>query len=332
MGLGTVYVALSEFCKYGNEPQQILLEAGFRVQENRSGQRLRREQLFEALYDVDAVLAGVEPYDAELLASLPSLRCISRCGVGTDAIDLETAERLNIAVKTTPDEVVEPVAEMTVGMILALARNFPFHYADFRKKLWRKHTGFLISEWTIGLIGFGRIGRKVEQYLRPFRPRIIIADPNVRLNELPDGVQLRDLATLLCDSDLVSLHADRRPEQGALLGKNEICLMKRGSRMVNTGRGHLVDEDALFEALECGHLSAAAIDVFKTEPYHGPLSTLPQVLCTPHVASLTRASRVAMEFRCAKNVVSFFAENSPFWKGELSLQARQTDKVTSKSS
>lgn len=284
-----------------------MLKAGFEVRENNSGKRLEREEMLAACQDADAVLAGLEPYDAELLGALPRLRCISRCGVGADNIDLEAARRFNIAVLTTPEEVVEPVAQMTVAMIFALARNFPLHEMEFRAGRWQKHTGYLLSEWTIGLVGFGRIGRRVASYLRTFGPRLLIADPYLAPSSLPEGVEVSGLPQLLAESDLVSLHAARSPELGPILGRSEIAAMKAGSRMVNTARGYLVDESALYQALESGHLSAAALDVFSREPYDGPLAKLPQVLCTSHVATLTRASRIAMELRCAENAVSFFS-------------------------
>jgi D-3-phosphoglycerate dehydrogenase len=226
--------------------------------------------------------------------------------VGTDAIDLEAAKRLGITIRTTSEEVVEPVAQMTVAMILALARNLPQHGVDFRQGLWRKAPGVLLSEWTIGLVGFGRIGRAVERYLRPFGPEVLVTDPAVGLSQLPPGVEACDLPTLLTRSDLVSIHATRRPEEGILISQTELDLMKPGARLVNTARGHLVDEWALLRALESGHLAGAALDVFETEPYTGRLAQLPQVLLTPHVASLTRASRVAMEIRCVTNMVDFF--------------------------
>ena len=309
MSRKTIYVALSQFCQDDGTARKLLAEAGFDIRENTSGRRIRREEMFKALCEVDAVLAGVEPYDAELLAALPRLRCISRCGVGTEAIDLEAAGRLNITVLTTVEEVVEPVAQMTVAMILALARNFPLHCGDFCSDIWLKHVGYLISEWTIGLVGFGRIGRAVEQYLRVFGAKVTITDPNVGPAELPHGVEMRDRESLLGEADLISLHVNRRPKEGVLIGKKEFATMKAGSRLVNTARGYLVDEAALIEALQSGHLSAAALDVFATEPYGGPLKMLPQVLSTPHVASLTKASRLAMELRCASNVLEFFGQD-----------------------
>ena len=301
-----IYVALSQFCQNDVRPLNVLEEAGFDVLRNTAGRRIERGEMIGALRGVDAVLAAVEPYDADLLAALPRLRCISRCGVGTDAIDLEAARSLKIAVLTTNDEVVEPVAQMTVAMILALARNIPAHIADFRSGVWRKHTGYLLSEWTIGLVGFGRIGGAVERCLRPFGPRVIVSDPHVGSDRIPDHVEKVDLPALLARADLVSLHASRLPGEGVLIGRDEIATMKRGSRLVNTTRGGLVDEKSLLDALLSGHIAGAALDVFENEPYAGPLAGLPQVLCTPHVSSLTRASRVGMELRCAMNVVEFF--------------------------
>ncbi len=301
-----VYVALSQFCRDDDRPRRVLRDAGFEVREHASGARIRREEMAEALCEADAVLAGVEPYDAELMATLPRLRCISRCGIGTDSIDLSAAKRLGVSVLTTVDEIVEPVAQMTIAMILALARHVPEHGRDFQAGVWKKYTGHLLSEWTIGLIGFGRIGRMVEGYLRVFGPRVLVADPNLREDRVPSGLERVDLAALLARADLVSLHAARPAHEGPLLGRHEISTMKAGSRLVNTSRGYLVDESALVDALQSGHLAGAALDVFDTEPYRGPLAAFPQVLGTPHVGTLTKASRIAMELRCALNVVAWF--------------------------
>ncbi len=307
MSKRVVYIALQQFCEGTDEPKQILRKAGFEVRQNDRGHRLSRQELLELLPETDAVIAGVEPYEEDLLKALPRLRCISRCGVGTDAIDLEVAEARGIAVLTTPDEVTEPVAQMTVAMILALARNFPLHRDDFRRGEWKKRTGVLLSEWTIGLIGFGRIGRAVERCLRPFGSKILVADPALSPEGLPSGVEASSMGTLLAQADLVSLHASRPREDDPLIGREELALMKPGAYLVNTARGFLVDEAALLEALKAGHLAGAALDVFESEPYRGPLADLPQVLCTPHVCTLTRASRAAMELKSALNLVEFFS-------------------------
>ena len=264
--------------------------------------------MLDALKEADAVLAAVEPYDAELLAQLPKLQCISRCGVGTDAIDLEVAKKYEKTVLVTADEIIEPVAQMTLAMILALARNFSLHAHDFKEALWKKHTGWLLSEWTIGLIGFGKIGRKVEEYLRPFGVCVLVCDPYLNKEKIPKGVTLCDLPTLLGKSDLVSLHLARDSKEGYLITAREFAQMKKGSFFVNTARGYMVEEMALQAALKSGHLAGAALDVFEQEPYPGPLTKYSNVILTPHIATLTRASRTAMELGCAQNVVFFFKQ------------------------
>lgn len=307
MAKPTVYVTLQQFCEHDDRPRKALEEAGCDVRLNPLGRRLRGEEMAELLRDVDAVVAGVEPYDAALLATLPRLRCVSRCGAGTDSIDVAAARARGIAVYTTPDEVVEPVAQLAVAMILALARHVPEHLQDARLGTWRKRTGVLLSEWAIGLIGFGRIGQAVARYLKPFQPRILAADPRLHACDLPQGVEHRELPALLAEADLVSLHAAHRPEDGPLLGRRELAAMKPGAYVVNTARGFLLDEAALEDALRAGRLAGAALDVFATEPYAGPLAALPNVLCTPHIATLTRASRAAMEWRSAQHVVQHFS-------------------------
>lgn len=328
MSRRTVFVALQQFCETDPKPLHVLSEAGCAVRQNTLGRRLRREEMVPLLREVDAVIAAVEPYDAELLAALPRLRLISRCGTGTDAIDLEAARRLGVTVTTTPDETVEPVAQMAVTMILALARNVPQHLAEFRAGRWVKHSGFLLSEWTVGIVGFGRIGRAVERYLRAFGPRILVADPALGERDVPDSVVRCSFPTLLAEADVITLHAGRDPKEGALIGSRELRMMKRGAYLVNTSRGFLVDEESLREALDTRHLAGAALDVFSQEPYVGPFTQSPHVLGTPHVATLTRASRAAMELRCAKNVVDFFSprtQEAPCVRGSQSAASIQPE-------
>lgn len=303
-----VYIAVSQFCEADDGPRRALLDAGFTVDENRLGRRLRAEELLAAVGRADAIIAGVEPYSAATLEAFPQVRCISRVGVGVDAIDLDAAKRLGIAILNTPDEVAEPVAQLTVGMMLALARNLPEYGVTLRQESWERYTGALLSEWTVGLVGFGRIGRAVERCLRPFGATVVVSDPVMRQQDFPAGVELLDLDALLSRSDLVSLHVSRAVSDGPLLSRAQFERMKRGSRIVNTARGHLIDETALLRALESGHLSGAALDVYETEPYSGPLAKLPQVLCTPHIGTMTNASRRAMELKAAANVIDFLRQ------------------------
>ncbi len=311
MKKNVVYVALQQFCEAGPQPLQVMQQAGLEVRLNTLGRRVKREEMGALLNGVDAVLAGVEPYDAALFDQVRSLKCISRCGIGTDAVDLAAAKERGIAVLTTVDEVAQPVAEMTVAMILALARNLPAHINDAKAGAWKKHTGVLLSEWTIGFIGFGRIARAAARCLEPFGAKLIAADPFLKSSDLPRGVELKTTAELLTSANVVSLHAARRADEGFLMGAKEFAQMKTGAYLVNTARGYLVDETALLNALQSKKLAGAALDVYETEPYTGPLAALPNVLCTPHVATLTNASRSAMELKAAQNIVTFFKNYHP---------------------
>lgn len=301
-----VFVALQQFCESDDAPLRLLADAGARVRRNGSGRRLIASELVRELADSDAVIAGLEPYGAETLASLPALKCISRCGVGVDSIDLVAAKARGVAVLVTADEVVKPVAEMTVAMMLALARELPAQSRDMAQGRWLRRQGYMLGDWTIGLVGFGRIGRATADMLRPFGPRLLVHDPALSPAALPDGAEMCGLDALLARADLVSLHAQTEPGAPPLLGRRELFAMKAGARLVNTARGRLVDEAALQDALTSGRLSAAALDVFGAEPYDGPLARLPQVLATPHVASATASSRPAMELGAARNLLRHF--------------------------
>jgi len=304
--LKKVAITLQNFCQANDEPQRLLQAAGLEVKLNTLGRRVRKDELVKFLEGADAVVAGVEPYSNEVLSQLPNLKLISRCGSGTDAIDLEAARRLGIKILTTPDETIEPVAQMAVAMVLALARNLCGHYADFQKGKWIKRYGALLSEWTIGIVGFGRIGSRVATYLKPFGPKILVADPCLKVMADMGAVEFCDFKDLLQRSDCVTLHAGRGPEEGVLMGANQFSLMRQGSYLINTSRGYLVDEGALCEALTSGRLAGAGLDVYEKEPYAGPLSKVESVICTPHVSTLTKASRVAMEVRSIKNIVNFY--------------------------
>ncbi|MBI2870178.1 MAG: phosphoglycerate dehydrogenase [Candidatus Omnitrophica bacterium] len=303
----TVVVALQQFCSGDPAPLNLLKHAGIAVRLNDLGRRMQPEDLKGRLAGADAVIAGVETYPAALLKSLPRLKLISRCGVGTDAIDLEACRRLGIEVRTTPEETVTPVAEMTVAMILALARNLPLHITESNSGQWKKRMGHLLSEWTIGIVGLGRIGRAVAHLLSGFGPRIIAVDPLLQPAGCPAYVEISLWGDLLRQADCVSLHVSRRPEEGPLLGPNEFREMKKGACLVNTARGFLIDEHALEESLRTGHIAGAALDVFASEPYQGPLSKHPNCILTPHVSTLTKSSRMAMELKAAQHVVDFFS-------------------------
>ncbi len=301
-----VYIALSSFARQDPGPLDTLKRSGFFFDINTTGRRLTNEEVMAQAKGFDGIIAGLEPYDARVLEALPDLKCISRCGAGVDNVDLKKAKEKNIVVLNTPDVVVQPVAELTMAMILDLLRRVTAQTLLMRAKKWERHTGNLLFGKKVGVIGLGRIGRRVAQLLRAWDVEVWGVD--VRPDNtwaLQQGVRIMPLEQVLPQADIVTLHMSVSDEHPFCLGKNEIASMKKGAFLVNVSRGSLIKESSLIEALRSGHLAGAGLDVFEQEPYAGPLCDLPNVILTPHVATLTHESRLQMEIEAARNIIDF---------------------------
>ncbi len=304
MTTDSIYVTLSTFAEYDASPLNRLRQSGVPFTLNTTGKRVTPSQLLAEGSSATVLIAGVESYDAATLARLPALRCISRCGVGVDAIDLPAAQDRGITVLNTPDVPTQAVAELTLGMILGLSRQLVRHSSLVQRRQWTRLEAHLVSGRTVGLIGLGRIGRRVAELLAPFKVRLLASDP-VFAGTVPRGVELVPLDQLLAQSDIVSIHAAASRDFRLMLGDPEFAAMKRGALLLNVARGTMVDEEALRRALENGRLAGAALDVYAQEPYTGPLCDLPNVILTPHCATLTVETRVAMELECVDKALRF---------------------------
>jgi len=301
-----ILVTLSTFSAQSDEPLNLLEQSGFTFRTNPYGRRMKSGEVIELGHNCRGLVAGVEPYTAETLAQLPNLRCISRCGAGIDSIDMAEAKRRGIAVLNTPDEPITAVAELTLAMMLALLRQLPRVDSLTHEHKWQRVTGRLLMGKTVGIVGLGRIGRRVAELVQPFGATVIGVEP------CPDGdwvaahdVELMDLPTLLARADIVSLHASTASKHPLRLGAAELAQMKPGAWLINLARGDMVDDEALSEALTSDQLSGAGLDVFPQEPYHGPLCDNPRAILSPHQATLTLETRVAMEAHAVQNVVHY---------------------------
>ena len=306
-----IFVALSTFAEYGREPLWLLDRSGIGYSMNRLGRRLIREEIVDLGKGAAGIIAGVEPYDAPVLERLPELKCISRCGVGVDNIDLDLAQKRNIVIRNTPDVVVRPVVELTIAMIFDLMRKLSLHTCRMWRREWKKTAGNLLAGKTVGILGLGRIGRNVSETLVKLDAKVIGTDihPDNAWAE-KNGVRVVSLNELLVKSDILSLHLSVLPQNPFVLGREEIALMKEGAWMVNVSRGNFVDETVLFDALKSGRLAGAAMDVFPEEPYTGPLCNLDNVIMTPHVATLTKESRMQMETEAVQNLLETLSTHS----------------------
>lgn len=303
-----IFIALSTFADYDSAPLDLLRRSPFEVVLNPLRRRLTRDEVVELAAGAVGVVAGVEPYDAGVIERLPALRCISRCGAGTDNIALDAAARRGIIVCNTPAVVIEPVAELTVGMMLDLLRGLSMHTVWMRARRWEKRAGRLLAGSTVGIIGLGRIGRRVSELVLAFGGGVIGADPAADPAWADArGVEIVGLDDLLARADIVSLHLSIRPDAPFRVDAGVIARMRRGALLINVARGTLVDEDALYRALIDGRLGGAALDVFPEEPYRGALCDLENVVLTPHLATLTVESRTTMELEAARNLLDALA-------------------------
>jgi phosphoglycerate dehydrogenase-like enzyme len=258
-------------------------------------------------------IVSTDPFDADVLRDSPDLRVIARVGVGTDSIDLAAATKHGVVVTITPGANEATVAEHTIALMLSLLRRICEQNAAARRGEWNRtgpHLPGSLHGSTVGLVGFGRIGRLVAQRLRGFDVRILATDPSV--GEAEPDVELVALPDLLAGSDVVSLHAPLEPATAGLIGAEEIGAMRPGAMLVNTARGGMVDERALLAALLAGHLGGAALDVFAEEPPAGNgLLGLPNVVATAHVAGLSERSIDEMTHRATASVVDVVAGRRP---------------------
>jgi len=302
-----IFVALATYAEYGDAPLKLLKESGFPYILNTLGKRLSRDEIIDLGRDSEGVIAGVEPYDDYVLDRLPNLRCISRCGVGLDNIALPKAKEKNVAVLNTPDVVIRPVAEMTIAMIFDLMRKLSYHTALLKSGRWEKSPGNLLAGKSVGVLGLGRIGKKVAEILRRLDTDVYGTDlfPDYAWAKAA-GVTIVPFEELLRVSDILTLHLSTMKGNLLRLGEKEIPSMKKGSVLINTARGQVVDETALYDALVSGHLAGAALDVFPEEPYHGKLCELNNIVLTPHVSTLTIESRIQMELEATVNLINFF--------------------------
>ena len=263
-----------------------------------------------ALADAEGLLcSALFPIDAELMAAAPRLRVISNFGVGFNNVDLPEATRRGIAVCNTPKVLSEAVADLTMGLILAASRNLVAN-ADFvRGGRWSAREappplGFDVEGKTLGLIGFGRIGREVARRARAFRMRILYHDVEPVLTGEWTFCAHRELDHLLLESDVVSLHVNLTAKTHHMIGQGELGLMQRSAWLINTSRGAVVDQAALVTALKQGRIAGAALDVLETEPpaADDPILSLPNVIVLPHVGSATVETREAMLELAVRNL------------------------------
>lgn len=300
-----ILITTYPFGKCGNKPLELLESSGHIIVNNPLNRRLKASEVPELIKDYDIIIAGTELYPIEALEN-SKVKAICRVGIGLDNVPLNYCKKKGITVTYTPDAPSQGVAELTVANILNLSRMVLKSDRSVREGAWNRYLGFLLEEMTIGIVGLGRIGSKVAHLLQPFNPKILateIIDKSDLVNKL--NIELVDKETLFRQSNLISLHIPSNTENYQYANRKSLAWMKTGSFLINTSRGPVIDEDALYDALIQNHLGGAALDVFTSEPYEGKLTKLDNVIFTAHMGASAHKSRYLMELGAAEDCINF---------------------------
>ncbi|MCS6784225.1 MAG: D-2-hydroxyacid dehydrogenase [Candidatus Caldarchaeum sp.] len=294
---------------------EILKKAGFDV-DLRPGIGANELESVVSGYDVLVVRGRTKVTSKVLERGVPRLKVVGRAGVGLDNIDLDAASKLGVKVLNTPESSTNSVAELVVGLMLAVARKIAWSDRVMRAGKWPKGEamGVELSGKTLGVVGFGRIGRKVAEVAYAMGMKIIAYD----VIKIPEDVlaktqaKLTSLEDLLRSADVVTLHVPLTPETRHLINAEKIALMKPSAILVNASRGEVVDEQALVEALSSGRLAGAGLDVYEREPPTGSkLLELDNVVLTPHIGAQTVEAQEAAATMLASKIVEVFTTSRP---------------------
>ncbi len=271
--------------------------------------------------DAEILVTHLAPVSRAMLDDLPHLRMIAVSRGGPVNINVEACRERSILVTNTPARNASAVAEFTIGAILAETRKIREGHEALRQGIWRDDlyradtTGRELSEMTVGVVGYGAIGRRVVQLLRAFGCRIVVHDPYAELvdEDMAAGVDTVDMDTLLAQSDVVTLHPKVTPETIGMMDAAAFARMRDGAVLINTTRGSLCDDDAMYRALTEGPLAAAAIDTFTTEPVPAdtPLLKLPNVTLTPHIAGASVRTVAYAAEQATEDVRRYLAGEPP---------------------
>ena len=268
--------------------------------------KITEKELQDLIYDYDFLIAGTEPITKNVLKNAKKLKLISRVGAGVGNIDLNIAKKFGIKISYTPNAPTNSVSEITLTFILMILREInSFNYA-MHQKIWLKKSTNGLESSSIGIIGFGRIGKKVYKALKSLSTKkLLVYDPFQAKKNKIKNIEFVSLNKLLKNSDIVTIHVPNNKSTDNLINSKTINLMKKEASIINTSRGSIINEKDIYDALKAKRIKFAALDVFIKEPYIGKLNKLDNCILTPHISSLTVQTRKKMELEAINEVLRF---------------------------
>ena len=313
MARSKIFVSWPGYSADDAQTGKRLVDAGFQlILAPKTGARSDAE-LIGLMEDASGAIVSTDPFTARALEANPKLRIIARVGVGTDSIDHGAAARHGVGISITPGMNAEPVADQTLAMIMALVRRVVQQDNGVKAGRWDRvgeHTPSELPGKTVGLVGAGTIGRAVARRLAGFGVNLVYFDQ--RVPHLENATRFDTLDALLSISDVVSLHAPLLPGTHHLIDAAALSKMKRSAIIINTARGALIDNEALFAALRNGSIAGAGLDVFEDEPPgEERLKDVPGLVCSAHIGGLSHESIRRMTISATDSVLAVLAGQTP---------------------
>lgn len=312
--MNKILVTALSFSKYSKGPLSLLQKAGCEVVWNPTGLPLQEDQLCQMVADCEAILVGVDPITRRVLEAGKKLKVVAKHGVGVDNIDLQAAAALGIQVTNGPDTNSEAVADLTFGLMLAAARSIPLADKSTREGKWPRLVGPELYRKKLGILGLGAIGKRVAKRAAGFSMEVLAYDVyQDTAFAAAHQVRYASLAEVLRESDFVTLNLPLLPDTREIINEKTLSLMQPTAYLINTARGELINEQALYQALKTDRLAGAALDAFIQEPPPAdhPLLQLPNVVVTPHMGANSYEANRNMGMAAATNILAVFRGETP---------------------
>jgi len=308
-----ILITPRSFASFSDKPLKMLTERDYKIKRNNTGRPYKKEEMLKLIKDVDGIIIGIDELSAEIIEEANELKVISKYGIGLDNIDINMATNKKIVVTNTPAANIDAVADLTFGLILSLARRIPEADKKTKSGKWGKIIGKSVWEKTIGIIGLGKIGRQVVKRAKGFEMNILVFDI-VKDKKFAQkyGIKYVNLEKLLRQSDYITIHIPLNDATRNMISYEELEKMKKDAFLINTSRGGIVDEEALYDALRNNKLRGAALDAYKNEPLQEtPLKELDNVIMTPHIGAYTEEAIENMSIQAAQNLIDVLEGREP---------------------
>ena len=309
-----ILITSTSFGQKDKTPLELLQSKGYEIAWNETGKPLSATDLIGKLDGCTGVIAGLDYFTAEVFEKTDGLKVVARYGVGFDRVDLEAAKKKGVVVTNTPTANSDSVADLAVGLMLAVARHLPEAHRQTMEGGWPKLFGVSLFQKTVGLVGLGRIGARVAQRVKGFDCRTLVYDPFIDAKTASQyGCQKVDsLEALLRESDFVSLHSPASPETNQMINRQTLSQMKPTAILVNTARGELINEADLVDALKNKVVGGAGLDTFAQEPPQvDAFQGIPNLVITPHMGAYTTEALYNMAMDSTNDLIAVLEGREP---------------------